>query len=352
MFTIPSSFDERSIANNNQTFEYVNTFASNFQSNFLDTFDSRFVAVGGNPTVNVGASVYVWNSGNVEFDLEQVLLPTDISNCFGVQIDATTIAIGSSASLLDENDLNSISNAGAVFIYTRVGSVWTLEQKITAPVRTVEQFFGTTVGLSGDRIIVGNSVSSTLDEAYVFLRTGTTWALEQTIPNQNCRNVYIDDTVGKCLITDSTKLDVFLRTGTTWALEQTITESNLNYASIVNNTLVYSSVSTTNAGIMDFSGGTWTQNFTFTEKTGSCFLYDEQTLGIVVDTGAAFPNNFKYQYYSKSTGSWILQREILIGHNNATPVLSTSPSLSLVTHFFNDPGLNILKLISDTYEII
>lgn len=81
------------------------------------------------------------------------------------------------------------SNAGSVFVFVRTGSTWALEQKITSPDILAGDAaggdnFGASVGITsdGDRIIVGAPFTyNTADNngsAYIFSRTGSTWTLE------------------------------------------------------------------------------------------------------------------------------------------------------------------------------
>lgn len=88
----------------------------------------------------------------------------------------------------------SVNNAGAVFVYTRTGSVWSLQQKIVATgtnSRNEDDAFGYSVSLRNDTLIVGareqdydaDGENSLLDAgaAYVYIRTGLTWSLQQKL---------------------------------------------------------------------------------------------------------------------------------------------------------------------------
>ncbi|MBN1186523.1 MAG: T9SS type A sorting domain-containing protein [Bacteroidales bacterium] len=57
---------------------------------------------------------------------------------------------------MDENNTDSIHGAGAAYIYMRNGSGdWIFRQKLTAPVRDKDEFFGYSVAISGNTAIVG-----------------------------------------------------------------------------------------------------------------------------------------------------------------------------------------------------
>lgn len=81
------------------------------------------------------------------------------------------------------------NNAGAVFVFVRTGSTWALEQKIISPDILAGDaaggdYFGTSVGITsdGDRIIVGApftyNAADNNGSAYIFVRSGSTWSFE------------------------------------------------------------------------------------------------------------------------------------------------------------------------------
>lgn len=69
---------------------------------------------------------------------------------------------------------------GAVFVYTRSGFVWTLQQKLEPPVPEGGDEFGFDLSLSsdGNTLAVVNGDNPT---AFVFTRAGSTWSLAQTL---------------------------------------------------------------------------------------------------------------------------------------------------------------------------
>jgi hypothetical protein len=53
-------------------------------------------------------------------------------------------------------DENNKTNAGVAYIFTREKSVWTQQQKLTAPDGAEGDEFGYSVSISGDAAIVGD----------------------------------------------------------------------------------------------------------------------------------------------------------------------------------------------------
>ena len=90
---------------------------------------------------------------------------------------------------------NGSAGCGAVYIYTRSGTTWSIQQKITAQTTGGADDsqpgaeFGTSVSVDGNTLIVGASLKSCAagadcGAAYVYTRTGTTWNIQQKLTAQ------------------------------------------------------------------------------------------------------------------------------------------------------------------------
>ncbi len=126
--------------------------------------------------------------------------------------------------------------AGAAFVHVLQGTTWVEQATLTASDAALVDFFGSSVDVDGDTAVVGAYASNTggtdAGAAYVFTRTGTTWTQQAKLvasdPTPNAQfgySVAIDgDTivVGSPFAEQTGQLDagaayVFTRTGTTWA---------------------------------------------------------------------------------------------------------------------------------------
>jgi len=68
------------------------------------------------------------------------------------------------------------SSTGAAYVFTRNGSTWTQQAKLTAGDAATSDNFGNSVGISSDTAVIGaNGKSSGTGTAYVFARNGSTW---------------------------------------------------------------------------------------------------------------------------------------------------------------------------------
>lgn len=152
---------------------------------FMGTWSGISVAISGN-TIVVGAvgrgEAYVYVRSGSVWTFQQKLIPTQSlpADQYGsaVAISGNTIAIGA----YREN-----SERGAAYTYVRTGTVWTMQQRLTATDGASGDFFGRSVALSGNTVIVG-AYGSDLDlshvnqgAAYVFNRTGTSWSEPQKL---------------------------------------------------------------------------------------------------------------------------------------------------------------------------
>jgi len=122
-------------------------------------------------------SVYVFRRIDGAWVREAKLLPaTGEMSAFGAALAAEgdTIVIGA-----PEDDARAL-NAGRAHVFTRSGSVWSLQAELVAEDARMLDYFGYSVALSGDSVIVGSprnarkGVSS--GAAYVFSRTAGVWS--------------------------------------------------------------------------------------------------------------------------------------------------------------------------------
>lgn len=95
---------------------------------------------------------------------------------FWVAIDGDTVVVGS------RQDDDTDTNTGSAYVFTRIGAVWSEEAKLTAADAAAFDRFGTSVSISGDTAVIGageaDGVGANSGAAYVFTRSGTTWSQE------------------------------------------------------------------------------------------------------------------------------------------------------------------------------
>ncbi|MET0647059.1 MAG: hypothetical protein ABW208_10590, partial [Pyrinomonadaceae bacterium] len=134
------------------------------------------------PSTDAG-SAYVFVRTGSTWAQQKKLVASDAAanDHFGrsVAISGDTIVVGAEA------DDSPNADAGSAYVFVRAGSVWTEQQKLVAPDQAPSDNFGISVVIGGDTIIVGahlsNSPVSNTGAAYVFVRTGSTWAGQQKL---------------------------------------------------------------------------------------------------------------------------------------------------------------------------
>ncbi len=96
-----------------------------------------------------------------------------------VALDQNTAVIGARG----DDDKGSLS--GSAYVYFRSGGVWSLQQKLTGSDTAALDYFGTALAIDGDSLVVGANLANTssIDSgaAYVFTRSGTIWTEQQKL---------------------------------------------------------------------------------------------------------------------------------------------------------------------------
>ena len=125
-------------------------------------------------------AVYVFTRTGTTWTQQQKLLSADIAagDGFGysVSVDGDTLVVGTP---LDDD---AGSNSGSAYVFTRSGTVWTQEAKLTASDAFVSDNYGSSVAISGDSVVVGSpgggSAGVNSGAAYVHVRSAGVWSEE------------------------------------------------------------------------------------------------------------------------------------------------------------------------------
>ena len=121
--------------------------------------------------------VYIYKRSGTTWTEQTTIQASDaaISDRFGrsVNIDGDTIVIGA------YYEAEGGTEAGAVYVFTGSGSTWTQQVKLMAGDIEAQDWFGWSVSISGNTIVVGANQEATggnnAGAAYVFTRSGSTW---------------------------------------------------------------------------------------------------------------------------------------------------------------------------------
>lgn len=141
--------------------------------------DSVVVGAYGNDNAGSNSgSAYLYTRGAGGWILRARLVGGDAADhdYFGtsVAISGDTLVVGAS------HDDDGGSGSGSAYLFVRNGLIWSQQAKLTADDATGNDRFGRSVAISGDIVIVGASGDShagtSSGSAYIFARNGSTWA--------------------------------------------------------------------------------------------------------------------------------------------------------------------------------
>jgi uncharacterized protein (TIGR03437 family) len=218
---------------------------------------------------------------------------------YEVALDGDTLVVGAP---YDTNGVNV--EQGSVYVFTRNGAVWKLQQKLTSNDGAAQDNFGYAVALNGDTLVAGayrRNIGSNNDQgsAYIFTRSGATWTQQQQLTaNDGAANDNFgyavalsgetvavgvpNDVVGSNAYQGSAY--IFTRNGVTWTQQQKLTANDgaasdlFGFAVALSGDTVAAGVPNDAIGangrlgsvyIFTRSGATWTQQPKLTADDGA-----------------------------------------------------------------------------------
>lgn len=282
------------------------------------------------------------------FSLQQKLLAADGGggDYFGqsVAIHGNTAVVGA------PGDGPAIYGSnGAVYVFTRNGSTWTFQQKLTASDSEGGDWFGLSVAIDGNSLVVGapENYSLPLKQgwAYVFTRSGSIWVEQQKLAANDGASgdhfgqsvaingdtvvvgVREDDIDGK---TDQGSAYVFARNGALWTQQQKLIANDGQAGDYFGHAVALSgNIAVVGARDDDINGqsdqgsayvftrngATWTQQAKLFDNNGQVIDRFGQAVGLDGDTlvvGAYGANNHRGTVYvfTGSSATWTLQQKL------------------------------------------
>lgn len=208
--------------------------------------DTAIVGAYLNDSFNVNqGSAYVFVRSGTTWTLQQHLFAADgtIAQEFGsaVALDNDTAAIGAWSDTIGGN-----TQQGSSYVFIRAGTTWTQQAKLTAVDGHAQDFFGGSVAISADTILVGSDwhdvgANGNQGAAYVFIRSGTSWSQQQQLTAGDGAAsdefghavALLGDTavIGAWMHDVTAAVDegsayTFIRSGTTWTQQQELTAAD------------------------------------------------------------------------------------------------------------------------------
>lgn len=315
-------------------------------------------------------SAYVFLRSGVTWTQQAKLTASDgaASDSFGISVSLAedTVLVGAHFA-----DIGVNPNQGAGYVFTRTGTTWTQQAKLTASDGLANDQFANSVAISGDTAVLGAFAYNTgrNGSAYVLERTGMTWAQQAklTAPDGAASDEfgYNVSVYGDTAIVSARHDDVgahanqgsawlFSRVGTTWIgpdskISPSDGSSNDQAGHVVaisGNTMVISSylddvganVDQGSARVYRSKGTGWEYEATLTASDGAAgdrFGYhsiaidgDTIVIGAVYDTVGASPTQGSAYVFARSGSSWIQQAKLIAADGEAGDRFAESVSIS------------------------
>jgi hypothetical protein len=207
-------------------------------------------------------SVDVYQRTGAMWTLQASSLATPGGNFVsGIALDADTLLVASSLYSAEE---------GGVRVYQRSGGSWAFQQDLVASDGQTSDHFGSAVALRGDRAVIGarddDDYGNYSGSVYVFARVGTTWTEEQklnsTMAGTNEQLGYSVEYDGERIIVGGAlRVCIFARPSTTWVQEAMFTPG-AHSVSIEGPVAAarYWGACSSSPRIVAFDGATWTHS--------------------------------------------------------------------------------------------
>lgn len=274
---------------------------------------------------NNSGAVYVFQRvGTIWAPQGPRLIPAEVAaeDCFGGAVDLDQDRFIAGARF---HDNGALADAGGAYVYSRAGSIWTQEDELLASDAGLFDWFGASVDVSGDRVVVGapkeDELGPNSGSAYVFLRSGTNWSEEAKLTASSGSG---SDEFGSSVSLDSDRIVigapfadrvtrtpgaayVFERAGTVWNETATLLSADFSagdrFGSSVDNrsgTIVVGSPRDNHVGVEMGSC------YVF-ELTGTTWLQESKLIPFGGELGDEFGLSVSTDGFNIGVGSWLDQ---------------------------------------------
>ncbi|MEP7106746.1 MAG: FG-GAP repeat protein [Ferruginibacter sp.] len=276
---------------------------------------------------------------------------------------------------------------GAAYIFVRTGSTWTQQAKLNASDGLIGDYFGTSVSISGADVLVGAPNDSdpfaNMGSAYVFVRTGAGWSQQSKLTvsygKYNDRFGFSVSINGDYAIVGApfTSINIaypydgsayiFVRSGVTWALQVDLyradgfQDDNFGYSvsisgdyAIVGEPGEYAAPYTHNgaAYIYKRNGTSWSLPIKLTAADSEaesyfgnsvCISGDYAIIGKYYDAAGSNPYQGSAYIYRRSASAWTLERKVDDGSGQNPGLFGSAVGVSGYNYIIGAVGKNSSK---------
>jgi hypothetical protein len=196
---------------------------------------------------NAGVAVIFTRSGT-SWSQQARIQSSDIAAGDNFGYDVAIDSDGNTAVIGAYNDADNGTSAGTAFIFTRSGTSWSQQAKLTASDGAAQDYFGEAVNISddGNTAIIGAKKAANggtqRGAAYIFIRSGTSWSQQAKLGASNAGDydifglgVALDPTGDTAIIgaqqedsgaSEAGSAYIFTRDGTTWSEQEHLIPSD------------------------------------------------------------------------------------------------------------------------------
>ncbi len=245
-------------------------------------------------------------------------------------------------------------HTGAAYVFVRSGTTWSLQAELTASDGAVNDFFGYSVSVSGNTVVVGAiGNNNSTGAAYVFVRSGIAWTQQAELAaSDGFRYDVFGASVsvnGDTMVAGAPDRNiatgaayVFVRSGSAWTQQAELTASDGapvdmlgTSVSVSGNTLVAGALKNSVGGaayVFVRSGTVWSQQAELVASDGASGNNFGQSVcvsGSTIVSGAPGRINFTgaaYVFVGRG-GSWTQEAELTASHGVAGDNFGTAVSI-------------------------
>jgi hypothetical protein len=131
----------------------------------------------GSSNTPMHGSVRMFQRSGTMWSPQAIVEASDGSNNDGfgssIALVGDTLAVGAPSA-----DVGIETDAGAVYVFTNTGGVWSQQAIVTAPIASKLAGFGKSVAVAGGTLVVGSTDGTSRSAAYVYTLVGGNWTLQ------------------------------------------------------------------------------------------------------------------------------------------------------------------------------
>lgn len=147
------------------------------------------------PTRNGAVQIFKLRGGRWQFDTLFTSPDTSHAAGFGgsIAIEGTTLVVGAAGNATDSVYGDTLSNAGAAYVFEYQNGSWLLQEKLSAGQRQVNAYFGSSLAIKNNRIVVSSPQESGTYGPNAIAYTGADYVFDRNAAGHWNQSMHITD---------------------------------------------------------------------------------------------------------------------------------------------------------------